>query len=114
MPSKAKRKFWLDGGYDRELVEACRYHPNHRWVVLRLGDVLEYTSNPDERMVICQGCYVPRCGHSTEANPCTLPRHHHKLHRYEDGAVEPSDVWPGSEKPWPPQAVAGEGEAQDG
>ena len=35
----ASAKFWLDGGYDRDLVEACRLHPNHGWITLRLGDI---------------------------------------------------------------------------
>lgn len=72
----ARHPFWLDGGYDRDSVEACQYHPFHRWIVLRPGDVLANTRDPDERMVICKGCYVPRCGHSDDPNPCLLPRHH--------------------------------------
>lgn len=103
--SLAKHPFWLDGSYDRELVEACKYHPDHRWWTFRMGDVLDCEwsgRNPDELMVICQGCYVPRCGHSTEPDPCMLPRHHKELHLYSNGEVEPADVWPGSEKPSPP------------
>lgn len=101
----AKHPFWLDGGYDRESVEACPYHPAHRWWIFRIGDVLDCEFNgrdPDERMVICQGCYVPRCGHTTEDDPCILPRHHPELHLTASGAVEDSRVWPGSDKPWPP------------
>jgi hypothetical protein len=100
--NKAKHSFWLDGGYDRELVEACRHHPAHRWIVLRLGEVLQNASDPDELHVICQGCYVPRCGHSTETNPCILPRHHECLHLHADGTLEDATVWPGSDKPLPP------------
>lgn len=79
MPSLAKRPFWLDGGYDRDAVEACPYHPDHRWWVFQLKDVLEpgRTHRPDEWMVVCRGCYVPRCGHvEHDPNPCMLPRHH--------------------------------------
>jgi hypothetical protein len=76
----ARLPFWLDGGYDRDIVEACPHHPFHHWVTLRLGDVLQHPRDPDERMVICSGCYVPRCGHSTESNPCLLPRHHEEDH----------------------------------
>jgi hypothetical protein len=105
--SKAADSFWLDGGYDRESVEACPHHPVHSWVTLRLGDVLENPRDPDERMVICKGCYVPRCGHSTEADPCILPRHHDELHITASGALEDQSTWPGSEKPLPPAAVIG-------
>lgn len=97
--------FWLDGGYDRDLVEACRYHPVHRWIVLRLGDVLAPAAfrDPDELMVICQGCYVPRCGHTNDPDPCILPRHHRELHLASSGALEDDGVWPGNEKPSPPE-----------
>lgn len=100
----ATRTFWLDGGYDREAVEACPYHPFHHWWEFRLGDVIESyrLRDPDERMVICRGCYVPRCGHTTEADPCILPRHHPELHLMVSGAIEDATTWPGSEKPPPP------------
>lgn len=93
-PSLALHPFWLDGGYDRDSVEACEYHPDHRWRVLRLGDVLANPRDPDERMVICVGCYVPRCGYSTDADPCMEPRHHPGNHRYESGKIEPIGGWP--------------------
>ncbi|MCA1571220.1 MAG: hypothetical protein LC798_13055 [Chloroflexi bacterium] len=103
---------FLDGSYDRDEVEACRYHPNHRWTVIRMGDVREFAWDPDELHVICQGCFVPRCGHATyldregnvqwEENPCLLPRHHRELHLYADGSIEDPSVWPGDEKPDPP------------
>lgn len=97
-----KGRLWLDGGYDRDEVEACHYHPAHRWTVIRVGDVDEHAHNPDERMVICRGCFVPRCGYTTEENPCMLPRHHPELHLHADGTVEDDSVWPGSDKPPPP------------
>jgi hypothetical protein len=102
----ATRTFWLDGGYDRDAVEACPYHPFHNWWEFRLGDVVEShrLRDPDERMVICRGCYVPRCGHTTETDPCVLPRHHPELHLMASGAVEDATTWPGSEKPPPPAA----------
>jgi hypothetical protein len=99
MATKARHPFWLDGGYDRELVEACDYHPAHRWTLLRLGDVLEHPHDPDERHVICAGCYVPRCGSSIDPDPCVLPRHHECLHLYADGSLEGRESWPGSDKP---------------
>ena len=102
MATKAPGQFWLDGGYDRESVEACPYHPVHSWVTLRLGDVLENPRDPDEHMVICKGCFVPRCGHSTEADPCILPRHHSELHITASGEIEDASTWPGNKKPAPP------------
>jgi hypothetical protein len=82
MTTLAPHTFWLDGGYDRPSVEACPYHPAHKWWTFRLGDVLQagVTNQPNELMVICQGCYVPRCGHTAEVDPCILPRHHLGLH----------------------------------
>lgn len=86
---KAERSFWLDGGYDRELVEACRYHPTHDWWIFRMGDVVENCTDPNERMVICRVCYVPRCGHTDDVDPCMLPRHHRESHRFKSGKLEP-------------------------
>jgi hypothetical protein len=88
--TKAKNSFWLDGGYDFELVMACPYHPDHRWWTFRVGDVVEHCGNPDELMTICRACYVPRCG-TTEDIPerCTRWRHHEAMHEYPSGAKEP-------------------------
>lgn len=84
MPGRATRSFWLDGGYDVAAVEACPHHPRHRWWTFRLGDVIEYTYDPDERMTICRGCYVPRCGiGEDDPDRCLLPRHHTEPHLYE-------------------------------
>ena len=94
---------FLDGGYDRELVEDCEYHPAHNWTVIRVGDAKPHTVNPDERLTMCRGCFVPRCGDTEEANPCVLPRHHRERHLYADGTEEPDDVWPGNKKPDPPR-----------
>lgn len=86
--SRAPDSFWLDGSYDRDLVEACRHHPDHRWIVLRLGDVIEGYRWPDELMVICQACYVPRCGHTNDPDPCLSPRHHREPHWFASGREE--------------------------
>ena len=91
--AKAKTAFWLDGGYDFECVQACPYHPQHRWWEFRLGDVVENCSNPDERMVICRACYVPRCGHTDDRDPCLLWRHHRTEHVYASGKHEPVGGW---------------------
>jgi hypothetical protein len=87
---RARFGFWLDGGYDVDAVLACPYSPEHRWWEFRLGDVIEdgYGHDPDERMVICRGCYVPRCGHTTDPDPCLLPRHHYTEHIYASGKRE--------------------------
>ncbi len=84
---RATEPFWLDGGYDRDSVEACPQHPNHVWWQFRIGDVIEpgRCHDPDEQMVICRFCYVPRCGSTHDKNPCLLPRHHREPHRYPVG-----------------------------
>lgn len=106
--------FWLDGGYDRYKVEDCEYHPAHQFVVIRVIDAKPEHHNPDERIAICKGCFVPRCGYTTETDPCVLPRHHPELHITASGQVEDATSWPGNEKPPPPAAVvdALEGEGQ--
>lgn len=87
--SKAKFSFWLDGGYDVELVIACPKHPAHGWWTFRVGDVLQHPYDPDELMTICRACYVPRCGTTGDPNRCTMWRHHETDHVYEDGTTEP-------------------------
>jgi hypothetical protein len=104
MRGQTRQRLFLDGSYDRDEVEACVYHPAHRWIVERLAAIRpDYMlgSDPDELVVFCRGCFVFRCGHSTEENPCMLPRHHRELHAYADGTVEDDSVWPGSDKPFP-------------
>jgi hypothetical protein len=86
--TRAPHSFWLDGGYDVDSVAACPYAPEHRWWEFRLGDVVKYCYDPDERMVICKGCYVPRCGATEVADPCLLPRHHTTSHVYRSGRRE--------------------------
>ena len=98
--SGGRFRLWLDGGYDRDEVEACEYHPTHKWVIVKVADVArDGLANPpyydDDVMVICAGCFVPRCGSATyrdrrgnlqyETNPCMLPRHHRESHIYADG-----------------------------
>jgi hypothetical protein len=83
--TKARSSFWLDGGYDFETVRACRHHPGHAWVTLRLGDVLANPSRPDELITICRACYVPRCGSTADPDRCTLWRHHETAHVFESG-----------------------------
>jgi len=77
---------------------------DHRWVDHRLGDVLANTTNPNERMVFCARCYVPRClvtgrrdngggimAPGGEIIRCQHPRHHNVDHLFvsADGA----DAW---------------------
>ena len=85
MTTKAKTSFWLDGGYDFESVVACPYHPEHNWVRIRVGDWVENCHDPDERLTLCVGCYVPRCGDSGKdikdhPDRCLLWRHHRGKH----------------------------------
>jgi hypothetical protein len=82
----SNERLWLDGGYDRAEVEACVYHPHHKWFVIRVNDVHPGCStDPEELMAICQNCFVPRCGYTTDLNPCMLPRHHQEPHLFADG-----------------------------
>lgn len=89
MPSTTKQRLFLDGGYDRDQVEACVYHPDHRWITLRMGDVHPHPRDPDELHVVCQNCLVPRCGHTNDPDPCMLPRHHMTAHVLASGVEEP-------------------------
>ena len=89
--TKAKHSFWLDGGYDFEDVKSCRHHPDHRWWVFQVGDVVEHCANPNEMMVICQGCFVPRCGHTIDPDPCMLWRHHGGTHVLASGKRVPEE-----------------------
>lgn len=109
--SLAAHPFWLDGGYDEASVEGCPHHPWHDWWIFRIRDVIAGGEERwgDERMVICRSCYVPRCGYTTEPDPCILPRHHRCLHLTASGSVEDALVWPGSEKPAPPVSGGDEG-----
>jgi hypothetical protein len=66
-------------------VEGC----DHRWITVRVGDVQAHPFDPDERMVYCKRCHVPRCGHSYDPDPCLLARHHRTEHVYASGAVKP-------------------------
>jgi len=42
-----------------------------------------------EEVVRCQVCQVPRCGGSTEDDPCMERRHHHGLHIHLSGRFAP-------------------------
>lgn len=89
--SRSKRSFWLDGGYDFDTVQGCVYHPHHRWLTIRMGDVLVEGAygDPDELLTICAACYVPRCGSTGSPDRCTLWRHHRTSHVFESGRTEP-------------------------
>lgn len=89
VPELASHTFWLDGGYDFESVQACPYHPEHRWLTVRLGDVLKPGAcrDPEERMTFCVACFVPRCGSTGDTDRCKLWRHHHTAHVFESGRV---------------------------
>lgn len=87
---KAKRTFWLDGGYDFDSVRGCPHHPEHKWWTFWLSDVLEPEAfGTDEQLTICAACYVPRCGSTSDEDRCKLWRHHQTAHVYESGGREP-------------------------
>lgn len=83
--AKAEAPFFLDGGYDFDSVMGCRFHPNHEWITVRLGDVLEHPGNPDELMTFCKACFVPRCTSGGDMDRCKMWRHHETDHVYESG-----------------------------
>jgi hypothetical protein len=90
MTTLAPHTFWLDGGYDRPSVEACPYHPAHKWWTFRLGDVLQagVTNQPNELMVICQVrglAVIAEVGGATGQ----LTLGHGRLAQQEQGKVEP-------------------------
>lgn len=77
--------FWLDGGYDFELVRGCRLHPSHGWITVGV----HHGGLPSEPLTICRVCGVPRCGTTGDADRCTLWRHHETEHVHESGRLEP-------------------------
>lgn len=81
-PTKAPYPFWTDGQAD---PSTCTMQP-HKFVEIRMGDALMFPRNPDERLVICKRCFVPRCGHTNDVDPCTLARHHLTDHVLVSGA----------------------------
>ena len=49
-------------------------HP-HRWETVLLGPPRRV-----EEVVRCEICHAPRCGSSTDRDPCMLRRHHRREH----------------------------------
>ena len=84
MSTKAKVAPWVSVDALTPGVADC----DHRWVTVRVGDVVRSCYDPDEQMVFCARCYAPRCGHTSDPNPCMEPRHHRTFHRYANGARE--------------------------
>ena len=74
-------KFWLDGGYDFDLVKACRLYPDHDWFTFDAGR---------EQMTVCHVCGVSRCvaGVGIDNARCELWRHHEQPHRAGSATVE--------------------------
>lgn len=56
----------------------------HAWELV----TLHYPPGRTEHVVRCSSCQVPRCGHSTDADPCMERRHHRACHRYLSGRTE--------------------------
>lgn len=60
----------------------------HEWErILLLADGPQRYAT--EEAVRCARCHVPRCGHTTDPDPCMERRHHKTLHIYLSGAFEP-------------------------
>lgn len=70
----------------------------HEWeLVLLAADGLHRVRV--EECVRCIECHVPRCGHSTDEDPCILRRHHHGDH-------VPESVVAVRLAPWEEDAIA--------
>lgn len=48
-----------------------------------------HAHNGPEPVVRCRVCSAPRCGHSTDADPCMERRHHRTVHLTLHGSFEP-------------------------
>jgi len=59
-------------------------HP-HEWESVLLGA----DHRRVEEVVRCATCNAPRCGSSTDPDPCMERRHHRGLHFYLSGGYEP-------------------------
>ena len=66
----------------RESLDDCL----HEWerVVQRF-----HSSREDEAVVRCRNCQSPRCGGSTDPDPCMERRHHRTTHLTLSGRFEP-------------------------
>lgn len=69
------RTAWPVGWESDPKVRICMHHEFEAVNVLRPGAV-------DEVVVRCSSCSAPRCGHSTDPNPCMRIRHHHDMGSY--------------------------------
>ena len=58
----------------------------HTWerVVVRFNGLRD-----NEPVVRCRECHVPRCGHSSDRDPCMERRHHRTVHITLHGEFEP-------------------------
>lgn len=57
----------------------------HSWECVLLGAT---EGQRVEEVVRCSACLVPRCGSSTDEDPCMERRHHTACHRYLSGRTE--------------------------
>jgi len=63
---------WDIGWESRDGIDDC----DHAWQVAL---VTTHDGRGNEAVIRCARCYVPRCGHSTDRDPCMLRRHHKPL-----------------------------------
>lgn len=74
---------------------ACRpgweWHPQtddghgHEWHVVKI----EPWPGRIEDMTVCRVCTAPRCGFTSDIDPCIERRHHRDMHIYASGRFEP-------------------------
>lgn len=51
--------------------------------------VVRWQNKPEEPVVRCRFCHAPRCGDSTDRDPCMERRHHRTVHLRLSGYFEP-------------------------
>lgn len=66
---------WTIGWENDPAVLLCDEETGHRWeCVLLAADGCR--RGRVEEVVRCADCHAPRCGHTTDPDPCCLVRHH--------------------------------------
>lgn len=84
-PTLAPSESPFPNGWERSAVVAVCPHTTWECVLLKADGRQRVRI---EEVVRCTECHAPRCGHSTDDDPCMLVRHHGGLHLYASGRTE--------------------------
>ena len=68
--------------WESSVDESCA----HEWEIVTMP---EWRGRRAANVIRCATCHAPRCGHSTDDDPCMERRHHDGLHIYLSGRYEP-------------------------